>query len=192
MRASDAQQICPGQDHQLVDLWNDAQPGLGLNNTAACQLPKQGSLPYPVGADGRTPNAACTYEDDVFLNRVLTTIHEHDVSVPFFFFWAAHTIRPCSSPTTTAAKPFAQSEPLLTCMVACADAPLQVPKLWYDRYAHVDDEARRRYLAMVNWLDTAVGNVTDALRAREMYDSTLIVFSSGPQPLKFHSPGMLS
>ena len=53
MRASDAQQICPGQDHQLVDLWNDAQPGLGLNNTASCQLPKQGSLPYPVGADGR-------------------------------------------------------------------------------------------------------------------------------------------
>ena len=74
----------------------------------------------------------------------------------------------------------------------CADAPLQVPKLWYDRYAHVDDEARRRYLAMVNWLDTAVGNVTDALRAREMYDSTLIVFSSGPQRLEFHSPGMLS
>eukprot|EP01045_Picozoa_sp_COSAG04_P001742 COSAG04_NODE_59_length_30260_cov_18.181327_10_plen_113_part_00 len=111
MRASDAQQICPGQDHQLVDLWNDAQPGLGLNNTASCQLPKQGSLPYPVGADG-TPNAACTYEDDVFLNRVLTTIHEHDVSVPFFFFWAAHTIRPCSSPTTAAAKPFTQAEPL--------------------------------------------------------------------------------
>ena len=37
-------------------------------------------------------------------------------------FWAAHTIH----------------------------APLQVPKPWYDKYAHInDDERRRKYLAMV-------------------------------------------
>jgi arylsulfatase B len=145
VRASDAQQLCPGQDHQLVDLWNDAQPGLGLNNTAdICGLPphKNGStpLPYPVTADGK-PNLACTYEDDLFLHRVLSTIQTHDPATPLFFFWAAHTIH----------------------------APLQVPKLWYDRFEHVDDAPRRKYLAMVNWLDTAVNNVTDLLKSKQMY-----------------------
>ena len=73
MRASDAQQLCPGQDHQLVDLWNDAQPGLGLNNTAElCELQEHSKLPYPVTANGQ-PNAACIYEDDVFLNRVISS-----------------------------------------------------------------------------------------------------------------------
>ena len=66
-------------------------------------------------------------------------------------FWAAHTIH----------------------------APLQVPKPWYDKYAHInDDERRRKYLAMVNWLDDAVGNVTALLKSKDMYDTTLIVFSS--------------
>ena len=31
---------------------------------------------------------------------------------------------------------------------------------------------------MVNWLDTAIHNVTDLLKTKQMYDSTLIVFSS--------------
>eukprot|EP01052_Picozoa_sp_SAG31_P073325 SAG31_NODE_32345_length_357_cov_0.786822_1_plen_73_part_10 len=34
VRTSDAQHLCPGADHTLVDLWNDAAPGLGLNNSA--------------------------------------------------------------------------------------------------------------------------------------------------------------
>jgi hypothetical protein len=34
VRTSDAQHLCPGQDHTLVDLWNDTAPGRGLNNTA--------------------------------------------------------------------------------------------------------------------------------------------------------------
>ena len=73
MRASDAQQLCPGQDHQLVDLWNDAQPGLGLNNTAElCELQEHSNLPYPVTANGQH-NSACIYEDDVFLNRVISS-----------------------------------------------------------------------------------------------------------------------
>ena len=36
-----------------------------------------------------------SYEDDVFLKRVMETIGSHDLSNasrPLFFFWAAHTI----------------------------------------------------------------------------------------------------
>lgn len=81
---------------------------------------------------------------------IIAAIQAHNKSTPLFFFWAAHTIH----------------------------APLQVPKLWYDRFEHADDARRRKYLAMVNWLDTAIGNVTDLLKAKQMYESTLIVFSS--------------
>lgn len=81
---------------------------------------------------------------------MLAAIEAHDPSIPLFFFWAAHTVH----------------------------TPLQVPKLWYDRFEHVDNEPRRKYLAMVNWLDTAIHNVTDLLKTKQMYDSTLIVFSS--------------
>lgn len=112
--------------------------------------PLRKTLPYPLGPDGK-PNPACTYEDDLFLSRVKTTITKHDPATPLFFFWAAHTIH----------------------------APLQVPKPWYDKYAHIrDDERRRKYAAMVNWLDDAVGNITALLRSKGMYDNTLIVFSS--------------
>ena len=89
MRASDAQQLCPGQDHQLVDLWNDAQPGLGLNNTAElCELQEHSNLPYPVTANGQ-PNSACIYEDDVFLNRVISSECVSFVLVLQYFdlFW---------------------------------------------------------------------------------------------------------
>ena len=32
----------------------------------------------------------------------------------------------------------------------------KVPKPFYDRFAHVGDDRRRRYLSMVHWLDAAV------------------------------------
>ena len=84
MRASDAQQLCPGQDHQLVDLWNDAQPGLGLNNTAElCELQQHSKLPYPVTANGQ-PNSACVYEDDVFLNRVEDLLQQRGIKTRRF------------------------------------------------------------------------------------------------------------
>ena len=45
VRASDDVQICPGQDHQLVDLWNDAKyictrpPGAIRRNPLWCKDP---------------------------------------------------------------------------------------------------------------------------------------------------------
>ena len=148
VRTSDAAHLCPGQDHMLVDLWNHTMPGRGLNNSAE-DCATGSDYPYPVDANGH-PKTGCRYEDELFLGRVIETIANHDVSRPLFFFWAAHTIH----------------------------APLQVPKPFVDKYLFIDDLRRRRYLAMVHWLDSAVGNVTALLKQKAMYDNTLIVFSS--------------
>jgi hypothetical protein len=55
---------------------------------------------------------------------------------------------------------------------------LQVPLLFLQNFSHVDDAQRRKYLAMVSWLDTAVGGVLDLLRERRMYEHSLVLFSS--------------
>jgi arylsulfatase B len=159
VRASDTQQICPGASHELVDLWNDdghapQGPARGLNNSAEACEPgydpaHNASLPYPMLPSGE-PNPACIYEDSVFLSRVLSTLDAHDGSTPLLLFWAPHSVH----------------------------GPLQVPKPFLDLYGHVPDTRRRRYLSMVRWLDSAVGNVTDRLRARGMYDESLIVFTA--------------
>jgi hypothetical protein len=129
--------------------------GMGIMRGEPTPSPGKHKLPYPTLGPNGEPNPSCTYEDDLFLSRVKSTIMQHDPATPLFFFWAAHTIH----------------------------APLQVPKAWYDKYAHISagaqpDERRRKYLAMVNWLDDAVGNVTALLKSKQMYDNTLIVFSS--------------
>jgi arylsulfatase B len=75
--------------------------------------------------------------------------------------------------------------------------PLQIPEEWYDRYETTDDEpgcgskipfvwpganssvlaCRRQYVAMVGLVDEIVGNVTDALKAKGVWDETLLWFS---------------
>lgn len=92
----------------------------------------------------------CRYEDEVFLDALLRTIGGHDPSRAFFAFWAPHV----------------------------AHTPLMVPKVAYDHFAHVADWRRRRYLAMVYYIDGALGTVVQALKDKNMYDNTLIVMSS--------------
>jgi arylsulfatase I/J len=89
VRASDHTHLCPGQQQQLVDLYENDGPARGLNNTIDC---KSDRLPYPVGEDGKTTPAHCRFEDEVFLDFVVDTIHKHDMTKPLFLFWAAHSI----------------------------------------------------------------------------------------------------
>jgi len=149
-RATDTLKICPKADDLLVDLWSNKEPAHDLVNPKSCALDRSSRLPYPTLSDGTTPDPACTFEDRVFLDRVVDIINDHDIDRPLFLFWSAHTVH----------------------------GPLQVPKEFYVLYEHVPDERRRRYLAMVRWLDTAVSNVTQLLKTRGMYDDALIVFTS--------------
>ncbi len=56
--------------------------------------------------------------------------------------------------------------------------PFQVPEEYLARYAHVADENRRTYSAMISAMDDEIGRVLAALDAKGMRDNTLIVFQS--------------
>lgn len=55
---------------------------------------------------------------------------------------------------------------------------LQAPQRDIDRFAHVADEERRTYAAMVWKLDEGVGNVTRALREAGLYENSVMVFTT--------------
>ena len=111
------------------------------------------------------------YEEFIFRDRVLEVIAKHDTAQPLFLVYTPHV----------------------------AHCPLQVPEDWLAKFAFVsDDEAacaaqtpyifpgsgpadfrcRAQYHAMVSLLDEVLGNITDALRARGLWQDTLMVLSS--------------
>jgi len=56
--------------------------------------------------------------------------------------------------------------------------PFQVPEEYYNRFAHIQDENRRVYYGMISALDDAIGRILDKLEAEDMFENTLILFSS--------------
>lgn len=56
--------------------------------------------------------------------------------------------------------------------------PSQAAKKYLERFAHIADEKRRVYAAMVSALDDAVGVILAELKAQGMEDNTLIFFLS--------------
>ena len=54
----------------------------------------------------------------------------------------------------------------------------QAPPEYIEKYAWVQDVQRRNLSAMVTVLDESVGNVTAALKRNNMWDNTLLVFST--------------
>jgi arylsulfatase B len=92
----------------------------------------------------------CKYEDEIFVEAVLDFIAAHDPTTPMFLFWAPHIVH----------------------------APLEVPQAFLDKFAYIDTEPRRFYAAMVNFVDTLIGRVVDALKAKGMWDNLLWVSSA--------------
>ena len=56
--------------------------------------------------------------------------------------------------------------------------PLEVPARYLEPFGHVPEGPRRNVSGMVSALDEAVGNVTNALKARRAYDDAVVVFVS--------------
>ena len=57
--------------------------------------------------------------------------------------------------------------------------PLQITDEYYNKYSFIsDDDTRRRYHAMVAFLDDVFGNITAELHQKDMWNDTLIVVSA--------------
>lgn len=56
--------------------------------------------------------------------------------------------------------------------------PFQAPQAYYDQFAHVKDENKRVYLAMIKALDDSVGEVMAELEKQGVLENTIVYFIS--------------
>ncbi|XP_065199150.1 arylsulfatase B-like [Sycon ciliatum] len=96
------------------------------------------------------------YEEGMFKRHVLEVIRNHSIDSPLFIYYAAHI----------------------------AHTPLEVTQKYLDEYSFIDNEVRRSYHAMIAYLDDVMGNITEALVERGLWNNTLLLVSSdngGPE-----------
>ena len=90
------------------------------------------------------------YEEALFKERLLNVVSKHDPSTPLFLYYAPHIVH----------------------------KPYQVPDKYLSKFSFIDNQLRQYYHAMVNYLDDVVGELTDALKKKGMWDNLLFVTSS--------------
>ncbi|XP_046547542.1 LOW QUALITY PROTEIN: arylsulfatase B-like [Haliotis rubra] len=103
-------------------------------------------------------NYSGVYSAFTFAQRAVDIIHQHNASQPLFMYLPYQNVH----------------------------APIEVPKMYEDMYPNVVNTGRRIYSGMVSVLDEAVGNVTQALKDRGLFENTLILFTAdNGGPLKY-------
>lgn len=90
------------------------------------------------------------YSTHLYAEEAVRLIEEHDPATPFFLYLAFQ---------------------------AC-HGPNQAPRSYVEPYDFITDKKRRIYAGMLAALDEAVGNVTQALRDRGMWEDTIVVLTT--------------
>jgi len=107
--------------------------------------------------DGELENDEC-YEERLFTQNTLRILEEHDPASPLFLFHSFHLVH----------------------------TPLDVPKAYIrkaeERLAaagmRFDDSARLNYTAMVTYMDDAIGEIVGKLKAKGMWEDSVVAFMS--------------
>ena len=117
------------------------------------------TTPYIFGV-GCTPaahgdHAFGGFEDALFAETVQSLLRTHVVTTPLFLFWAMHAIH----------------------------TPLQIPVSFFEKFSFMapSDKVtheRQIYHALVAFADAALGNATELLKQRGMWNDTLVILSS--------------
>lgn len=90
------------------------------------------------------------YSTELFSERVINIIQKHNSNKPLFLYVALQAIH----------------------------APLQVPQRYLTPYSFIKDHNRQVYAGMVSAMDEAVGNITLALKQSDLWENTVLVFST--------------
>ncbi|XP_046368922.2 arylsulfatase B-like [Haliotis rufescens] len=91
-----------------------------------------------------------TYSANVFANRAVEIITNHDKSKPLYLYLPFQSVH----------------------------TPHQVPAKYENMYKNIENIKRRIYCGMVSALDEAVGNITKALEGKGLMDNLLLVFTT--------------
>ena len=103
-----------------------------------------------------------TYSTTLYQNKAVEIIMNHDIRQPLFMYIPFQAVH----------------------------GPLEVPEVYRGMYPNIEDNDRRTYLGMITAMDDAVGNITAALKEKDIYDDTVIVWlSDNGGPLRGWPPG---
>lgn len=90
------------------------------------------------------------YVEEMFTENTLGILDRHDPKEPLFLFHAFHLLH----------------------------TPLQIPQDWEDKFSFLTNQYQRKYAAMTHYMDDVVGQIVSKLKAKNMWDKTLVVMSS--------------
>ncbi|XP_057307731.1 arylsulfatase B-like isoform X1 [Hydractinia symbiolongicarpus] len=96
------------------------------------------------------------YSTEIFTAEAEDRIRNHNISEPMFLYLAYQAVHSANRP----------------------EDPLQAPQEWIDKFKHIKHRKRRKYAAMVAYMDYGIGRIYNALKAKEILEDLVIVFTS--------------
>ena len=105
---------------------------------------------FHMGRNGMVQGSLTSFGDYQYAQEAIRIIKEHDTDIPMFFYVAFQ----------------------------CNHLPLEAPDSFIEMYPDTWRDDRRWYAAMTSYFDVALGNITDAMKARNMWENTLLVFTT--------------
>ena len=176
--------LAGGADHytKTLEPCGGASNAAGEMENCTCGKHSSATLPFRVDfTDGTTPAKklwdTTTYDAYQFGARAVELVEQHDTATPFFLYWAPHKVHsPLQAPAEFLAPyPIDPGHPCDSTPETCAQrgygtagAGCGCKNMCYCN--------RRLVRAMVTAVDAMLTNLTAALQAAGMWESTYIIF----------------
>ncbi|XP_047141195.1 arylsulfatase B isoform X3 [Hydra vulgaris] len=96
------------------------------------------------------------YNTEMYTSKAISYISNHNCSEPLFLYLAFQAVHSSNSEVE----------------------PLQAPQEWIDKFSYIKHEQRRKYAAMLAYMDYGIGRVHEALIEKKMLDNSVIIFTT--------------